>query len=101
MPLFRNQLAFAVLHLLTHLYLIPHSPLTPLPLIQSTLRLAYERLGGGDPSSNHTQVTWPDGVPPVRGSLLQEAVESGSVRSMVGLIGMGTGRDTWKRVIGA
>ncbi len=97
LPLFRNQLAFAVTHLIAQITQIPHSPLTPIPHIQTTLRLAYERLGGGQPSQ------WPSGVPiPVMGTLLAEVVETGNVAAVGkrGIIGKEIGRDLWKKVIG-
>ncbi len=76
---------------------IPDSPITPIPHIQSILRLAYERLGGGKPSQ------WPSNTnPPVLGSLLAEVVESGNVAG-VGrrdVVGKDLGKELWVRLIG-
>jgi hypothetical protein len=76
---------------------IPHSPITPIPHIQSILRLAYERLGGGQPSQ------WPaTTTPPVLGTILVEIVESGNVAA-VGkreVVGRELGRDLWSRLVG-
>ncbi len=96
-PIFRSRLALAVAHLIAHATTLQHSPITPLPHIQSVLRLAYERLGGGQPSQ------WPaTTAPPVLGSLLVEIVDGGDIAA-VGrreVLGKALGRELWARLVG-
>lgn len=96
-------MAFAITHLLAHTVALPHSTLTPIPLHQTTLRLAYERLGGGQTGSS--PVGW---VGIGETGLLSEVVRSGEitnehVKSLMGEVEAGripVGKILWDRVLG-